>query len=114
VPSNPLVAWAQPAQVVIWGLLPLGHGEQPIPDSFGSEVTEVPEDAPAVDGMLCVVGSEQYTAAIGLDLRRLGVKQAVATDGHLSPLLGTHGDLVISTHFALDPIQRYGLMAVPE
>ena len=67
-----------------------------------------------VTGMLVCVGSENYQPAIARNLRTLGVTQAVACDGHLSPLMGTHGNLLFSTNFALDPIQKYGFMAIPE
>jgi hypothetical protein len=43
-----------------------------------------------------------------------GVVHAVATDGHLSPLLGSSGELVMETNMFLDPIQRYGMMCLPE
>jgi hypothetical protein len=103
--------------VVIWGLLPVAAGAAGVPGHFGGEPSQegVPATpAPDLDGMLFVVGTEKYVAGIALDLKRLGATQAVATDGHLSPLLGTHGNLVISTYFALDPIQKYGFMAIPE
>lgn len=66
------------------------------------------------DGMLVVAGSRSYNPGIALALARQGVTQAIATDGHLSPLLGTHGDLLFETNFMLDPIQKYGFMAIPE
>ncbi len=63
-----------------------------------------------VEGMLIVVGDPNFGSGHVANLVTHGCIDAVATDGRLSPLLGTRGDLAMETNFALDPIQRYGFM----
>jgi hypothetical protein len=112
-----------PNDFVVWGLIELGPGSVPL-----ASVTVAPQDTgprpeypqATIDpenwaaGMIVVAGAEPWTDADTKSLSVHGVVHAVATDGHLSPLLGSGDELVMETNMFLDPIQRYGLKSVPQ
>ena len=116
---------ASPRPLVVWSLLPLNELTDPwINEALASQSYNYQGTEPR-EGLVLVVGTTAWSAAHTTALIRHGVIDAAATDGSQSALLGSSGDIridgdrgFVATISRLasyrDPIQRYGLMMVPD
>jgi len=109
-----------PREEVIWALIPFGSDpETAIREAFASQDAIYQGKYPT--GLILVAGSERWINAYTLNLITHKVRDAVATDGSQSALLGSSGQFLIGGAWSIfnvgsyrDPIQRYGFMGVPE
>lgn len=105
---------------VVWGLIPLDLQANPIlGEAMSSQEYWYAGKHPT--GIVVVAGAEAWKDKYTQDLVMHGTRDAVATDGSQSALLGSSGQMVIGGAWNplnaasyRDWIQRYGMMAVPE
>lgn len=106
-----------PRPLVVWGLLPFDLVESPwIAEALASQREHYQGQEPT-QGLLVIAGSPAWSAAHTAALIAAGVKQAAATDGSYSAMLGSESTWVIGAPSVFnlgsyrDPVQRYGFKA---
>ena len=111
---------AKGLKAVVWALVPLDTEDDPqLRESIGSQRENYQGREPR-DGVILVVGARHWTLALTQALLTHGARDAVATDGSDSALIGSGEEIVmgnegnpIESTYYRDPIQRYGLKMVP-
>lgn len=108
VTSGDTQSLGQAIGICAWGLCPIA----PVPtDGWVTEVPYIDKDTgKALDGLIVVAGSNQggYNAWLATAMLGVGVKEAVATDGSDSVIMGWGNTLKIPCSTIKDEIQRWG------
>jgi len=94
--------------ICAWGLCPLS----PVPtDGWLTELPWIdPNESDELDGLIIVAGSDQqgFNPNMGAMLLAVGVKDAVATDGSDSVIMGSGTTFYVRCALVKDGIQRWG------